>query len=150
DYHDPGSPIAVALEAFSPFIPLNTDDSSLPATLLTYRVLNVSSHPIEVELVGWLENAVCLDTGRLADGERVNRIVREPDALRLDCLAEPAPEPPARRPRPTIVLADFDGDSYTPWKAEGAAFGTRPSLGATGPEQHLSGFVGKGLVNTWS
>lgn len=150
EYRDPACPLEVSLEAFSPFIPLNTADSSLPATMLIYRVKNVSQAPVELEIEGWIENAVCLDTGRPADGHRVNRIKREADALLLECAAEPAPEKPRRSPRPAIVLADFDGADYNGWKAEGRAFGDRPSTGAAGPEQHLKGFLGKGLVNTWT
>src|SRR5271157_5075192 len=36
EYADAGAPVSVKLEAFSPFIPLNTDDSSLPATILQF------------------------------------------------------------------------------------------------------------------
>ncbi|MGC8642131.1 MAG: GH116 family glycosyl-hydrolase, partial [Isosphaeraceae bacterium] len=150
EYRDRACPIQVSLEGFSPFIPLNTADSSLPATLLSYRVKNVSTSPVEVELGGWLENAICLDTGRPADGHRVDTVRREPDLLVLECSAEPAPESAARKPRETIVLADFNGGSYGKWTTEGQAFGNRPSTGAFGPEQHLKGFQGKGLVNTWT
>ena len=93
-YSDPAVPVAVELEAFSPFIPLNTADSSLPATVLIYRIKNISPEPLEVEIGGWLENAICLDTGQPADGFRRNVIVQEPGVLLLECSAEPAPEPP--------------------------------------------------------
>ena len=99
EYRDSACPIQVNLEAFSPFIPLNTDDSSLPATMLVYRVKNVSQTAVVVELGGWLENAVCLDTGRPGDGQRFNRVRREPELLLLECSAEPAPEPAARGTR---------------------------------------------------
>jgi hypothetical protein len=150
EYRDPVVPVAVKLEAFSPFIPLNTDDSSLPATILTYRLENVTNRPIAVEIAGWLENAICLDTGKPADGWRVNRVVREPAGLRLDCLAEPASQRSRSERRHSVTMANFDGDDYAAWAARGEAFGSRPSTGAPGPEQHLSGFQGKGLINTWT
>jgi uncharacterized protein (DUF608 family) len=150
EYRDPNSAIQVDLEAFSPFIPLNTADSSLPATILVYRVKNITNAPVEVELGGWLENAVCLDTGGPADGDRVNRINREADQLLLECLAEPAPKSAPKPPRTLRVLADFDGETYGEWTSEGQAFGNRPSTGAYSPAQHLTGFQGRGLVNTWT
>jgi uncharacterized protein (DUF608 family) len=150
EYRDPVAPVAVTLEAFSPFIPLNTDDSSLPATILTYHVRNVSGAPVAVELAGWLQNAICLDNVPMADGYRVNRVVRDGASIRLDCRAEPVPDVKGQTPRPPVTIATFDGDTYLPWKAEGEAFGRRPSTGAPTPEQHLNGFEGKGLVNSWT
>ncbi|QEH34265.1 hypothetical protein OJF2_28000 [Aquisphaera giovannonii] len=148
-YRDAGAPVEVSLRAFSPLIPLNTDDSSLPATILEYTVKNASPAGVEVELGGWLENAVGLDTGAAPDGRRRNRAVREGDLLALVCEAEPAVESPNRGPRPAIVLGDFEGGTYGTWKPSGVAMGETPSGGAPTPEQRLSGFIGKGLVNTW-
>ena len=94
------SPVEVSLEAFSPFIPLNTDDSSLPATILITRSRTSRSEPVEVELGGWLENAVCLDTGR--PRRRISAQpgrARRPDLLLLECSAEPAPELHRASPR---------------------------------------------------
>jgi non-lysosomal glucosylceramidase len=148
-YLEPGCPVRVDLEAFSPFIPLSTLESSLPATVLIYRVTNTSGEPVDVEIGGWLENAVCLDTGRRGEGFRRNRVVRDRDALSIESWAEPAPADPHATVRPPIVLADFEGDSYGRWMVEGDAFGKRPSQGPRTIQQ-LRGFQGKGLVNSWT
>jgi len=143
EYRDPAMPLAVNLEAFSPFIPLNTDDSSLPATVMRFAVTNIGSEKVEAELSGWLENAVCLQSGASGPVVRRNRIARRKGLLRLDCLAETAP---AQTERPTIVFADFDGDSYGDWKVEGDAFGQAPASGPLGKTQRLSGYQGMGLA----
>ena len=94
-YRDAALPVMVELEAFSPFIPLNESDSSLPVTVMRFTVKNTSGVAVEVELAGWLENAVCLHTAQAGVGNRHNKIVRTADTLRLACSAtEP---PPAAR-----------------------------------------------------
>ncbi|WP_309717742.1 GH116 family glycosyl-hydrolase, partial [Armatimonas sp.] len=57
-YTDPASPVAVTLEAFSPFIPLNLADSSLPVTVLRFVLTNTGEHAVEAKLSGFLENIV--------------------------------------------------------------------------------------------
>jgi len=57
-YRDKSCPVRVELEAYSPFIPLNTDDSSLPATIMSYTLKNESGKTVTVEISGWLENAI--------------------------------------------------------------------------------------------
>lgn len=79
--------VAVTLEAFSPFIPLNTDDSSLPATVMRFTVKNSSRADIELTLTGTLENAVCLYKRSLS-GTRRNRIVADNGLTFLECSAE--------------------------------------------------------------
>ena len=86
EYADASVPLAVKLEAFSPFIPLNTADSSLPATILQFTVRNSSAAPVEATLSGELENAVCLNH-RTEPGVLRNRILREPGLTSLLCLA---------------------------------------------------------------
>ena len=148
NYADSGCPVSVSLEAFSPFIPLNAQDSSLPATVLEFTLKNVGSRPVEGELAGWLENAVCLYSGQKRDGVRRNRIVREPGLLSLECGAE---DLPAGTPseRPDIVFEDFESETYGNWAVTGTAFGSGPVDVAHMPEyQGDVGAKGKRLVNS--
>jgi sucrose-6-phosphate hydrolase SacC (GH32 family) len=49
-----------------------------------------------------------------------------------------------------IVVADFEGSDYGDWKATGNAFGRGPAQGTLPGQMHLDGFLGKGLVNSFS
>ncbi|PQV62600.1 hypothetical protein B1R32_12712 [Abditibacterium utsteinense] len=60
-YADAEVPVEIKLEAFSPFIPLNSADSSLPATIFSFQLHNTSDENVEIELSGRLENAVLRD-----------------------------------------------------------------------------------------
>ena len=111
EYRDPESPAGVSLEAFSPFIPLNADDSALPATVMAFTVRNHGRSTLEVELCGWLQNSVCLYSGPRHNGVRRNRLVRRPEFLFLECLAEETPAP-LQQPRKPSGLA-VEGDSGT-------------------------------------
>lgn len=51
-------PLDVVLEAFTPFIPLNTDDSSIPGAIFRYQVKNRSAAAAQVAVCGSLSN-VC-------------------------------------------------------------------------------------------
>ncbi len=89
DYADDSLPLAVKLEAFSPFIPLNTDDSSLPVTVLQFTVHNRSTAPVTATLCAELENAVCLYHRNVA-GLLRNRIKQSHGLTQLVFSAEPA------------------------------------------------------------
>jgi fructan beta-fructosidase len=52
--------------------------------------------------------------------------------------------------RPDVLVADFEGDSYGDWKTTGKAFGDRPARGALPNQMAVSGFLGKGLVNSYA
>ena len=51
-------PVQVEMEAFTPFIPLNADDSGIPGAYLNYRVKNPTNQPVTVSIAGSLANAV--------------------------------------------------------------------------------------------
>jgi len=47
------------------------------------------------------------------------------------------------------ILADFEGDDYGGWRASGDALGKQPVHGTLPKQQAVSGFRGRGLVNTF-
>lgn len=51
---------------------------------------------------------------------------------------------------PDIVLGDFEGKDYGPWKAEGKAFGMGPARGTLPGQMPVTGFKGRGLVNSFA
>jgi fructan beta-fructosidase len=56
------------------------------------------------------------------------------------------PEPPAGE-----VFADFEGATYGEgWVADGDFAGTAPAKGTIGDQQHVSGYLGEQLVNTFT
>ncbi len=123
EYSDAAVPLAVKLEAFSPFIPLNTDDSSLPATILQFTLRNPSAAPVVATLAGELENGVCLHH-RGQNGVLRNRILREPGLTLLVCSAEKSASEPTGRP--DVIFEDWNKENYDGWKVEGTAFGSGP------------------------
>jgi uncharacterized protein (DUF608 family) len=149
-FEDPAVPLQIELEAFSPFVPLDTAASSMPVTVMRYRLTNETDAPVEVEIAGWLGNRVAMHTGP----DYPERLVRANDvevaenfvAVRASGLTrEPASGPEA----PPTRFADFEGEDYGDWTVSGAAFGIGPARGTLPDQSPVSGFDGQGLVNTF-
>ncbi|MBI3117076.1 MAG: hypothetical protein HYZ00_00205, partial [Candidatus Hydrogenedentes bacterium] len=132
DYRDPVVPVEVRLEAFSPFIPLNTEDSSLPAIVMRFTLKNTGAHAVEAELTGYLENVVCLYSNSL-NGLRCNRVAQSTGLTFIESTARKSEAPP-EAPRPDILFENWDKDTYEGWSVEGTAFGTGPILKSAMPE----------------
>ncbi|QGQ94880.1 hypothetical protein EHS13_08315 [Paenibacillus psychroresistens] len=58
EFEDNDLPVEVELEAYTPFIPLQADDSGLPCFQLTYKVTNTSEQPVSVSIAGSLFNPI--------------------------------------------------------------------------------------------
>lgn len=71
-YADKAIPLAITLQAYSPFIPLNADDSGLPVTIMSFTVENNSTAEAKVTLVGWLENKSSLYSANNEEYYRMN------------------------------------------------------------------------------
>jgi uncharacterized protein (DUF608 family) len=91
-YIDKSLPVEITLRAYSPFIPLNEDESGLPATILSFSFRNTGISPIKISVTGWLENKTAIRSAyEMIDkyaGEtlcrRSNRIVAEKDFTAVD------------------------------------------------------------------
>jgi uncharacterized protein (DUF608 family) len=129
-YRDEACPVEVELEAFSPFCPLDPDESGTPATVMRFTVRNTGQVEASAWIAGWLQNAVCLGTGTEGRGSRTNRFRRGPGgaagAMVLELTAAPAPAGEQAPRRPDIVFEDWERGTYEGWTATGTAFGDKP------------------------
>jgi non-lysosomal glucosylceramidase len=75
-FKDPDIPVKITLDAFSPFIPHDPDDSGLPVAILRYRVANPAAAQAKVAIAFSIDNPVkapaTTDVARPADDPRVN------------------------------------------------------------------------------
>ncbi len=141
-------PIEVRLEVMAPFIPLDAEVSTFPVTLFRVTLANRGSAACKVVLLSWLENVAAPDSGDLFGGRRENQIVRDDRSVRLDAIVA-APDAISGASAPPERFADFDGDGWNGWRAEGNALGGGPARGAEPGQQPVTGFDGRGLVNTF-
>jgi uncharacterized protein (DUF608 family) len=64
EFEDDICPVKVALEAFSPFQPLNADESGLPCAVFSYQVHNPDKQDAEVVIAWSIENPLSLNDQR--------------------------------------------------------------------------------------
>jgi len=145
-YRSDQCPVSVTLEAFSPFIPLNAEDSGLPATVFNFTVENACSVTIEAAVAGWLENAVCCYSQQALGSTRLTSTKKR---TVLYHSAREIPKSMRKEERPNLLFAGFEGLDYGEWTVEGEAFGTAPAEGTLPNQNQVSGFAGKRLVNTY-
>ena len=88
-YIDNKLPIEVSVQAFSPFIPGNAKDSGIPATIQSILLKNISDDPVEVEVIGWLENKLLYNTKKQHSGfTRINKVDNKKSykGIELQCI----------------------------------------------------------------
>lgn len=144
EYDDPNSPVKVTLEAYSPFIPLQTERSTRPCTVMRFSLENKTDVAMDVELLGWLENAVGAFTSN------------EPDLLKTSSFSKGAQHAilkmglgvkSPKADRPMIVFDDFERSTFSGWTVEGEAFGPGPiEISRMPGYQGVVGGLGKRIV----
>lgn len=130
DYSDDSSPVRVRLEAFSPFVPLDVDDSTLPATVLAYTLHNTGSTPVRADVLGWSKSPVCLDS---RNAQPIT-LTSQASHGRVRGAQFGALERDLGEPRKDIVLEDWERDDYSGWTMKGDAFGSGPVLESDLPD----------------
>ncbi len=85
DFEDSRLPVHIELDAFSPFIPHDPDDSGLPIAILRYRVTNPGSQTAKVSIVFSIDNPVISSANKENEQERLNeyRAVNELAGLKM-------------------------------------------------------------------
>ena len=141
-------PVAVSSEVYSPFIPMNARESATPGTILKYTVKNTSSKSMRVNLSGWLQNFICLDIEGEVLGNRRNRIIRHDGITSLVMDLTPTDKINVEK-KPIIRSFDDFENGYEKWKVTGTAFGDAPASGNFSNQSRLTGFAGRGVVNSY-
>jgi len=75
DFADENVPVSVSTEAWSPFIPLNVDDSSLPIAIFNVKLTNVTDKPVKTTIALGLQNII----GWPQIGQSLNQWVEQGD-----------------------------------------------------------------------
>jgi uncharacterized protein (DUF608 family) len=116
DFEDQELPVRVSLEAFSPFIPLDPEDSGLPVAILRYRVSNSSRSAAKVSIAFSIDNPVKDPADRSNPDGRVNER-REVGGLSGIVMSNSklAPEHPMNG-QIALCLADPDTAHITMWR----------------------------------
>ncbi|CAA9381828.1 MAG: hypothetical protein AVDCRST_MAG93-9229, partial [uncultured Chloroflexia bacterium] len=57
-FEDPDLPVQVSLEAWTPFVPLDPEESGIPCAIFAYTITNTTDRPVALSLVGSLTNPV--------------------------------------------------------------------------------------------
>jgi uncharacterized protein (DUF608 family) len=127
-YADPECPVQVKLEAFSPFCPIDLDASAYPATILNYTIKNNSDRTVSGDLTGFLQNAVCIESGKEKPGIilRQNRVITGKKKTLVEFTAGTKSQASGAAARPEIVFDDFEQPKYNKWAVTGTAFGDGP------------------------
>ncbi len=145
---DPRASLSAEIEAYSPFIPLDYDNSSLPVTVMEVTLRNAADRPASVELEAFLENAA-MRYDPSTTTARLHRVARTlPLAAGAMVMGEIRPAPAAATNlRPDILLQDFETDTWekTGWLTTGEAFGAGPLPGTL---PRVTGFQGKAYAHS--
>lgn len=118
-FRDDKLPVRIELEAFSPFIPHEPDDSGLPAAILRYRIHNPGSTRANVAIAFSIDNPVNASAASHSPSRKDSRVNEYRTSAHVEGLAmsNPALEATADPMQGTFVLAAMAGSgaSFSHW-----------------------------------
>ena len=123
-FEDPALPVALELEVFNPFIPLDAKSSAIPCAIYTVKATNTSQKPVQIDVLASQQNAIGYADaagairGRVfrGYGGNVNRVVRDSGAILLHMTR------PIRKGKPSdmVLMTRADGaSSVASWDSLG-------------------------------
>lgn len=127
-YVDKNLPVEITAKAGGIFIPLDADNSSIPATVYDIRVRNRGKTPVTITVAGWLENGARKITAKKEEGKKRNAAIREQgfSGVSADFSYAAPPEKPAADDGSTCILYLGDGGKVNtnaaPWPVTAAFF----------------------------
>ncbi|MGI8785388.1 MAG: GH116 family glycosyl-hydrolase [Acidobacteriota bacterium] len=123
-FEDDTLPVEIALEAFNPFIPLESDDSSLPVAILRYRLTNRTRDAVSAALAFSILNPIGYDGRSALGGDRfagfgknVTRVRREPALAGLDMTSEKYARDDIHAGSMALVTTHPQWSARTAWQA---------------------------------
>lgn len=94
-FDDPDLPVNVTLDAFSPFIPHDPDNSGLPAAILRYRITNTQPQQAKVSIAFSIENPVHHGNQHMASQQNRNKVNDQLAAINMSNPGLPSDHPMA-------------------------------------------------------
>ena len=107
---DDSLPVQLELEAFSPWKPLDSDASSIPTAIFTFRAHNPTDQPQKISIASFFANTIgyCgIGDPQFGDDGNCNEIFHEPNASGFYLRAQGSPEPTLDKPVDIYVLKDW-------------------------------------------
>lgn len=150
DYKDEELPVSIQMEAFSPFIPLDAEESGFPATIFSVTIENTSKKAVEASALGFLENPVAFINGIHFAGERHTDFMKEGSFLMLTHSAkQDVAAKDDEMKTPPYIFELFHGEDWGEWAVVGDAFGPGPVPGTLPKQSPVCGYVGETLANSF-
>jgi len=160
DFDAPDLPVTIAMETFSPFIPLRARESAIPCAFFTFTLENRTDREVEVALLAAQQNAVGFDgQGPILErqargyGGNRNRVLVDSGVTLLHMTADKDPAAPHSGDMTLIAFdpqasgtADWNGLSalLQDFQADGRLTGA-PEAGPSPPSQTLDGALASTL-----
>jgi uncharacterized protein (DUF608 family) len=123
-YRAPDCPVVVTCTAFSPFIPLNTLDSTIPVTTVAFTLQNTTREAAQVEVIGASANPVCLNSRSRQPTELLATSFTGPRLHGVEFAARSGKRPENN----DILFEDWESGTFGDWTVEGDAFGAGPVI----------------------
>lgn len=122
EYSQADADLEMSLVAFSPFIPLDVDASSYPATTMTFKIKNTGSAEVRTRLQYVCENPVLIHSRKSRADFKLDSKKTSGGGLQFFAYNLDGDE----RRRSPITFEDWSSGTYGKWVATGTAFGPRP------------------------